>query len=116
MSEIGEEEIARALVAHFVNHTGFTTVSDEDDKPTVSACYGGHWIYLRVDRMAQDLMALLRPAIERAREEERAAAREAGSRIFAELVARGVDAEMMADAIEKLADESDAELAAIRKG
>lgn len=52
------EEIARVLVEHFVEHTGFQTVNEDDSKTTVSTYCGGHWIDLRVYPMADRILAL----------------------------------------------------------
>jgi len=59
----GVEEIARALIAHFVENTGFTTVEEDETKTRVSAYYGGAWVDLRVYPMARAVLALFAPIL-----------------------------------------------------
>lgn len=59
----GEIEVANALIAHFVEHTGFTTVEGDETKTRVSAYYGGVWVELRVYPMARAILALFAPIL-----------------------------------------------------
>lgn len=70
MGDLTEEEVAKALIKHFVDATGFTTVNEDETKTSVSAYYGGNWVDLRVYPMARAVLSLLQPAIEAARREK----------------------------------------------
>lgn len=59
----GEIEVANALIAHFVENTGFTTVEEDETKTRVSAYYGGVWVDLRVYPMARAVLALFAPIL-----------------------------------------------------
>ena len=59
-----EEEIARVLIAHFVENTWLQTVNEDDTKTSVAAYYGGHWVDLRIYPIARAILDLIRPAFE----------------------------------------------------
>lgn len=51
------------MIAHFVEHTGFTTVDEDGPKTCVSAYYGGVWVYLRVFPIARTILDILAPIL-----------------------------------------------------
>ena len=59
--EKARDAVIAAIVLWFESTTGFQRY-DHDEKATVSACYGGNWISLRADRLADHLLAALAPA------------------------------------------------------
>ncbi len=60
-----EEDVARVLIAYFVENTGFQTVNEDEAKTSVAAYYGGAWVDLRVYPMARAVISLFSPILAR---------------------------------------------------
>jgi len=60
MSDETREAVARAIEHWFVENSGFGVIGTDVEKPTVSASYGGRWVDLRTDRIANAALSGLR--------------------------------------------------------
>jgi hypothetical protein len=116
---LGVEEVARELARGKCISCGVPAEGDADGGYVACGCSAPAWGERTVEEAARAVVALLpRPEPEGAgsvaAETVKIILREMGSALFDELVSRGVDAELIVQAVEACADRSEAEIAAIR--